>query len=417
MFKKLRRRMILLNIGVVALVMITVIFLISYSSVRILRRQAEGMKARIEDSGLFFGVRNENFGDIPILGNKLIMVPIDENGNLADIAEFQRAQDEGLRKTLYGLIDDEFPDMRYIKSEERVFFTFNVEIDDLNVYFFIDATQERELNEQMIENTIFIGIAAMVLIILASMFLTKKALVPVTQAWEKQKQFVSDASHELRTPVAVIQTNMEVIGSDLDATVGSQINWIENINYEISRMTKLIDNLLFLSRKDKSAAIDEMQVSDIKETMDKLSMGLGSLAAESGLGFRIETKTALVHVPEVELERLIVILAENAIKYTDKGEVVVRTYTDSGFGVLEVSDTGHGIAAEECKKIFERFYRSEADRSRKTGGYGLGLSIARSIVESYNGKIGIDSHVGVGSKFTVRLPGAKTKKRIEYGEQ
>jgi len=409
MFRKLRTKMILLNIAVVALVMVTIIFLISFSSVSILRRQAENMKARIEETGLSIWQRSDSPDNTPILGNKVIVVPVDEQGEMTTVYDFQRFPEEGLRQTLFELIDENFPDMRYIKNDEREFFTFNLKYEDKTFYFFIDATQERELNRQIIQNTLFIGAGAIVLIILASMFLTKRALLPIKDAWNKQKKFISDASHELRTPVAVIKTNMEVIQGDEESTVKEQKNWMDNINFEIGRMTGLIDNLLFLSKMDKSNSEKYTMIGDLGTIIERVSLNIQKLAEEKGLTIFKELKTTSVNVPETDIERLAVILMENAVKYTEKGKITVKTYIEDNNCILSVEDTGKGIDEKEQVKIFERFYRADQDRSRKTGGYGLGLAIAKSIVDNYKGKIEVKSKPGEGSEFRVYLPKAKNQ--------
>jgi len=407
MLKKLQWKMVFLNIGVVAFILAIVISLQFYSSMSILRRQAESIKERIETSKEVFNRNPFKFHESPVLGNKLVMIPVDSDGNLYMEEEIQSFPVDGERLDLFETINENLPDMKYIELDDRVYFTFNVSKDGITYYYFLDATQERALNLQNMRNTAFIGLFAIVLIVFASIFLTIRALKPVKSAWEQQKRFVADASHELRTPIAVIKTNMEVVGEDNSVTVGSQRKWIDNVNEETDRMASLIDNLLYISKKDISNYEKYKTETAMNEFVDKAVAYIELIAKEKGLSVNRDLEPVEVHIPGSEITRLASILVENAIKYTDKGKIVITTRRDGTDAVLSVKDSGIGIDYKDFDKIFERFYRVDESRTRGAGGYGLGLSIARSICDSYNGKISVESEPGKGSTFSVVFPAVK----------
>lgn len=407
MLKKLQLKMVLLNIGVVAFVFFIIIGIQFYSSMNILKRQAESIKNRIEMSSEVFFRNPSKFHELPVLGNNLVVIPVDSTGSLYIVDDIKPSPLDTVRMDLYEKTKEILPDMKYIELDDRVYFTFNVVKDDITYYYFLDATQERALNIQNMKNTAFIGLLAIALIILASIFLTKRALKPVKNAWERQKRFVADASHELRTPVSVIKTNMEVVGEDDLATVGSQRKWIDNVNEETDRMAALIDSLLYLSKKDMSKYQKYRAETAMHEFVGTAVSALMFIAEEKGLVVEKELGPVKVHIPGIEITRLATILVENAIKYTDFGRICVKTGMNGANAFLSVEDSGIGINTKDADKIFERFYRVDEARTRGAGGYGLGLSIARSICDSYNGRISVESEPGKGSKFNVVFPAVK----------
>lgn len=407
MFRKLRIKMVLLNMGVVTAIIIAVMAFTYFSSQSILKNQAETIKIKTEESDFDFSKKPGEYLNASVLGNKMIIIPLDGEGNIVENEHLPRYTENNTRKGLLETITADKVDMEYISYDDRIYFTFFVEKDSNTIHFFIDATQERELNSEILKNTAFIGLLALIMIITASLFMTKKALEPIVTAWEKQKRFVSDASHELRTPVAVIKINMEIVGENDEATVEDNRKWIDNVNVETDRMSNLIEKLLFLSESDVDKKKAVSNKTAMNTTIEKVAANLKPLADKKGLAMEVDCKKVFVNVPDMDISRLGTILIENAIKYTRKGIVTVKTFEDNGNAMLQVRDSGDGIGKEHIDKIFERFYRVDRARSRKTGGYGLGLSIAKNICGNYNGKIHVGSERGKGSVFTVEFPLAK----------
>lgn len=246
------------------------------------------------------------------------------------------------------------------------------------------------------------GLAA----ILAGLFLAHRALIPIRRSWDKQQQFVADASHELRSPLAVIQANTELLLRHPDATVEQQSQTISAVLKESKRMSKLVADLLTLARTDSN----ELQINRstlsfdqiVAETTDHFQL-LAELK-QIRLHTRIEPNIA-VEADEERVRQLLIILLDNALKYTSEhGSVSVESRKLAHHALVTIADTGIGISDQDLPLIFERFYRADKVRSRQENGTGLGLSIAKWIVEAHGGKITADSEVGKGTTITFTLP-------------
>lgn len=273
------------------------------------------------------------------------------------------------------------------------------------IIVFLDYSIEDGMFKPLITAGTFIGLLSVGLVFLISLFLASKAVRPIKNSWEKQTVFIADASHELRTPLAVVKSNLEIVLENENETVGSQSKWLGNIQNELERMNKLVDDLLFLARAD---AEDEMPKEhfDLSGLMHKVYNAFLPLAQKKGLNLILNTKDkAVLYGNEFRIKQLITILLDNAIKYTDSGgSVELRLESGANTFQLSVRDTGEGIPKEHIGKIFDRFYRVDKSRSRSFGGSGLGLAIAKCIVNEHKGTINVVSEVSKGTVFTVSLP-------------
>jgi len=222
---------------------------------------------------------------------------------------------------------------------------------------------------------------------------------------DMQTRFVADASHELATPVAGIRGYVGILrgwGAD-DPDVRAEA--IEAIDRESRRMVRLTRQLLGLIRGEHEIEFHSVR-HDVNAVCREVVANAEARYADKGIVFVGPAEQPLViHADRDRLEEVISILVDNATKYTDPGGTVrVSTSGRKGDIVIEVSDTGHGIPADDLPNIFERFYRSDRSRSETSGGFGLGLAIAKEIIESAGGLIDVSSELGVGTVFTVRLP-------------
>ncbi len=249
-------------------------------------------------------------------------------------------------------------------------------------------------------------IASIVLVCLASLAITARALVPIRKAWERQVEFTADASHELRTPISVIQTNLEVVMDEPEQSVREKEKWLANIKAEADRMQRLVEDLLTLSRTDEGQRTLEKSMFDLTEALETTVEPLLPYAGGKGVRLHTEIAAGLSFFGDAErIKQLLVILADNAIKHTPEGgEVCISASQQNRAISITVRDTGEGMDKEHLTKIFERFYRINKARERESGGSGLGLSIAKWIVEEHRGSIHVESTVGKGSVFTVTLP-------------
>ena len=233
-----------------------------------------------------------------------------------------------------------------------------------------------------------------------------KAIVPLREAYEKQRQFAADASHELRTPLSVVLASAEILESDpsIDSPFLKQI--IGDVHDEVTKMTKLVSDLLVVARSDNEALKLKRTKVDLAAAMDQTIRLMQPLAEKKRLTLRREGVAALMaKVDEQKIKQLMLILVDNAVKYTPEGGSVTVRLTEPAAGkiLFSVEDTGIGIAPEDQERIFDRFYRVDKARSREMGGNGLGLAIAREIVHLHDGAIKVTSRSGEGTTFTVTL--------------
>ena len=224
-------------------------------------------------------------------------------------------------------------------------------------------------------------------------------------AFRRTTQFTADASHELRTPVAIVRTAAEV-ARQRPRSEAEYTDTLDRIVGETERMSRLIDDLLLLAREDAGATASMAEAMDLAEVVRDACEEGRILAGAAGLSFVADVPASCPIVGDPQgLRRLVVILLDNAAKYTPRGgTVTVRMSVETSTVTIEVRDTGVGIRGSDVRHIFERFYRVNADRSRKTGGAGLGLSIAQAIAARHRGTIAVDSPTRAGSVFRITLP-------------
>lgn len=249
-------------------------------------------------------------------------------------------------------------------------------------------------------------ILAMIGIVSAGYYLARRAMVPIQVAWEKQQQFVSDASHELRSPITGIHSNAELMLRHPGHTIEQESHRINTIIQESGRMTRLIGSLLTLARSDANKAHLHLEQVNLSELMEAIVAGFKATEELKGITLTADIKSKLYLVADRErLHQLVVILMDNAFKYTLAGGLVhVACFSSDNNVAVTVEDTGIGISPENLPRIFDRFYRGDKARSRDSGGIGLGLAIAKWIVETHGGKITVQSETGKGTKFSVYLP-------------
>lgn len=241
-------------------------------------------------------------------------------------------------------------------------------------------------------------------------FLAGKAIVPLMEAYEKQRQFAADASHELRTPLSVVMASADLLENDPSITSPFLKQVIADVRDEVKKMTKLVSDLLFVARSDNQALKVKITKLDLAAAADQTVRLMQPLADKKKIAIVREGDAALtVKMDEQKMKQLLLILVDNAVKYTmEGGKVTVRvTSPTAGKIRLEVEDTGIGISKEDQARIFDRFFRVDKARSREMGGNGLGLAIAQEIVSLHGGNIHVESELGKGTKFIVTMKGKK----------
>jgi heavy metal sensor kinase len=223
----------------------------------------------------------------------------------------------------------------------------------------------------------------------------------------RMKQFTADASHELRAPVSLIRTTAEVAVQKRDRPAGEYLEALDEILQEAERTSQVVDSMMLLARADSGKEIVESGSADFCAVVREAAEQGEKLTRSHGVQFRADLPDGpcMIHGDSDALRRAILILIDNAAKYTPAGgSVSVRLDAHDGVAMASVTDTGIGIAKEDVIHIFDRFWRADRARSREQGGAGLGLSIAKWIVEMHQGSIDVNSEPGKGSTFEVRVP-------------
>lgn len=240
-----------------------------------------------------------------------------------------------------------------------------------------------------------------------SYYLAKRTLLPIEEAHESMKRFTADASHELRTPITAMQTENEVALMDSKLTLAAAKDQLKSNMEELSKLTLLTEGLLRLARLE-GGDLPKEKIS-VNLIAEQAIENIVVVASKKDIKFKKALKTKdSVHGDSASLVEAVVILLDNAIKYSPKSSFVnVQTLHERGSALLKVTDKGPGIGKVDQEKIFERFYRGDASRTKSAaGGYGLGLAIAKNIVTAHGGSITVSSRVGKGSTFTIKLPAA-----------
>ncbi len=219
-----------------------------------------------------------------------------------------------------------------------------------------------------------------------------------------RNEFVSNASHELKTPLSTMKLLSEAMLYEENPDPKMSREFFSDINHEVDRLTHIINDLLRLVNEENAGRALSVSSVELDELISRVLYRLMPLAKNKGI--RLERKLVPVRIEcdEGRIEQVVTNLVDNALKYTDKGSVSVTLKPDGAYAVLIVHDTGIGIPKESIPRLFERFYRVDKARSRDTGGTGLGLSIVERIIAMHGGYIQVESVVGRGSTFTVRLP-------------
>lgn len=269
---------------------------------------------------------------------------------------------------------------------------------------FVDISGEIETMKSLLQSCLLIGALSFAIFLVISILLAHWAVKPVDKAWQQQKQFTADASHELKTPLTVIMTNAELLQSP-DYSEQERKDFVQSIVTMSHQMRGLVEQLLSLARIDNGAAQKEMTRLDYSElTLDAL-MPFEALFFEKGLTVTCNVQDGIfVSGAAPQLTQVAEILLDNAQKYAHPSTNVVVTLqrSDRRHCQFSVTSTGDVISQEDLKNIFKRFYRVDKARSRN-GSYGLGLAIASDIVSSHRGKIWAESRDGVNT-FFVQLP-------------
>lgn len=402
MINKLRKKLVAINlvsVGVVFFIAVVLIFAIGYSSI------GEERHKRMY-AALGYDTADDTFGTDQLYRDMALCDYDKQTGELSwyvgsnfsyDVTELdsivekviERRSEAGFTKLRLRYVAD-------LKSDEnhvRIVFNDLDSSENSLAPFLIFA---------LVTLLLGLGIYFWISIMLASM-----ALKPIEESWAKQKQFVADASHELKTPLSVIMANTEIIASHGSDTVDSQMRWIDNTRQESERMAELIASLLFLAKNDDGLKVSMSNV-DLSDCVAATVLSQDAVFFENGKKFDYSlARNINVYGNEAQLKQLFTILLDNADKYsTGEGNISLDMNTNGRHVVVTVANDSEPLSDEQLSHLFDRFYT--VDESRNSRGNGLGLSIAKTIVDTHGGSISV-AYADGRTTFTVTLPVVKSK--------
>ncbi|MCR4798345.1 MAG: HAMP domain-containing histidine kinase [Lachnospiraceae bacterium] len=279
---------------------------------------------------------------------------------------------------------------------------YDAEGTSFTKYIFLDCSRDFLSFRRFRNISIIVSALGVGLVFLMVLFLSRIAMKPVAESYEKQKHFITDASHEIKTPLAIIEANTEV----LEMTEGEN-EWLKSIRHQISRLSSLTEKLVFLSRMDEESTRLQMGEFSLSDAVTEVAESFLPVAKAKDKKYEIRVEDGVACFGDREnLSRAISLLIENAMKYSDEGgqiSVSLRR-TSKNKKEIKVFNTVELIEVGRHDEYFERFYRADASRSSETGGHGIGLSVVKAIVRAHKGRVTAESKSATTIEFMILLP-------------
>lgn len=400
MFKKLKIKFVLINMGLLTAVFIgifgTIYLSTAYSIEKEMRMQ---LWSNIMVAPQQKPIPKNNRMDMTI------KIDLDNTNEVVAVSSKLNTDDLDINDIVTKVINGS-EDINTIKINGESFAYLKQDIGNGKRIVLMSKSFQQDMLWSLLR--IFIGVGSLSLVVLffISIYFTNKAINPLEETFKKQKQFIADASHELRTPLTIIKTNVSLLRENELETIQSQKKWINYIDSQASRMSTLINEMLSLANLDANRKKEERININLSKMLSDTLLVFEVVIFEKGLILEEDiVNDIFINGEKNQIKKLISILMDNAIKYTnDNGKILVSLKAERNKAKLIIKNTGEGIKKEHLEKIFERFYRVDDSRDRGTGGYGLGLSIAKAIVDDHKGKIHAESIINNETSFIVELP-------------
>ncbi len=399
MIRKLQIKFVGVNMGFLLVVFLVVMLTLNMYMSGINKRQADVILREVaEHDGIsFIGRSRPPESAPPMIFARIFYVKLNKDAAVLDVncdMMFEFTEEEAATHALAVLQNAKntgaYADYRYLVAQK----------DYGSIVVFVENSREMRILRQLIRvSTVVTGITC-VLLFGFSVFLSRWMTGPVKDAFERQRRFIADASHELKTPLTVISANTDVLENEIGRNPR-----LTRMREQSERMGSLITDLISLARTDEGQNQTVAEEFDLSQAVLSAALEFESRAFEEGKTFECDIADGMRHTgDERQLRQVVSILADNAVKHSGAGDRIKISLTrEKEKKILSVFNTGAGVDESEYKKIFERFYRSDASRSRQTGGYGLGLAIADSIIKQHKGRISVSGQKGEWIKFTVTL--------------
>lgn len=391
----LKKKILTILIAILSTFIISVVLIFNISIYNKEYNELKDKLIRVSDlNKQFYSNDRENHNPL-FYENEVYEVTLDNQKNVVNV--FTYSENKMTNEEIQDLINKNSKNINNNKigllyTNKYIFSKNNKE----NLIILNNENSQKYLKAILIKSLIILIILE-ILIVVGSLKITKWIVKPVSEAFLKQKQFIYDASHELKTPIAIIRASAETLENNL-----TEKKWLENIKSENERMNKLVVNLLELSKSENIKETEIYNSVNLSKLIEKKAYSFESLIYENNLKLETKiTKDIMFKCSEDRIKELLAILLDNAIKHGKKKSVItVSLFKEKNNIVLSVQNEGEEIPVLERKKIFERFYRIDKSRNRDENRYGLGLSIAKNIVNNHNGNILVDCKNGY-TTFTV----------------
>lgn len=411
MFRKLRNKFLVLNLVTISIMMIIAfssIYLITYNNVhRDIDMELHKISEFNQKPKEIFKEPKSNFDNTKSHQERSLSFNLitDKEGTIKssfsifDMEEefYENAKEAALsQKSVTGEFKLDGNHWAYIRDD----------YEDGYRIVFLDVTSQQGILTNLTYTFLTVAFVMLIFIFFISRFFSNKAIEPIKDTFDKQKQFIADASHELKTPLAVISTNVDVLLSNKEDNINNQSKWLYYIKSEVERMTKLTQDLLYLTQIDYSDIKMIFSDFNLSEAVENVILTMEAVIFENNISLEYEIDPDLrTYGNSEQIKQVVMILLDNALKYTDdKGRVNVTLKKHQNNILFSLVNTGKGIPEECTEEIFDRFYRIDKSRSRNKDGYGLGLAIAKAIVEQHRGKISVRSIIDESTTFSVELP-------------
>lgn len=401
---KLKNKVFIVILGILTLFLITILFIFNYQDYYTAKKtvlknlnKAAGMgsdfnnKNRYDLDKRIINPKKEEYFEVLFMDSVIYTVILDSNNSIIHI----------INNSNNVITLNEIKDIANEIIKDGM--TSNIKVKNLyfNKYSYIYnsgnyliITDTSNIKYELLKNLRLSFLLFMILeslIVFISYKITNWIIRPVISAFEKQKRFIADASHELKTPLAVIMASGEALENE-----PNEKKWLNNIKSESERMNELIKSLLDLAKIEDEEIREKHVLVNVSKIVELSSLTCESLMYEKDITLKTSIQDNIELLCNAEqIKELMSILLDNAISHTiKKGTIMVKLYKNNNYIILEVVNKGKPIAKDEEEKIFERFYRSDKSRNRSDGRYGLGLAIAKKIVLNHNGKITAHSQNG-----------------------
>ncbi|MBQ6184123.1 MAG: HAMP domain-containing histidine kinase [Clostridia bacterium] len=405
MIKKLRIKITLITLALLCVLFYAMLAVFYFQTARTLKNESEDALrsySRQNPSMIFDDRFNRFFGGTDEYSRyDIFIIEYREVGNLLTPYGFGRITEEQERY-IFALMDEVLDrkeeigelggyGLRYMKTSSPGY----------TKVVFLDKSREDSTLSSMRMTLIAIAAAGTVCFLIIAIVVTRIALRPVERSWKQQRQLIADVSHELKTPVAVISANTDIVLSHPEDTVDGQMKWLGYIKDETARMNDLITGILYLAKSDETRASIEKTDFDLSNAVYAAALPFESVCFEKGLSLELNVEPDIRFFGSRDMMmRLVSILIDNACKYSESGGTVkTALYNAPEKTIIAVNNRGELITPEQAKHIFERFYRVDESRSEAGGSFGLGLSIASSITELHGGRIEVVSDEENGNTF------------------